>query len=808
MLRRTFILLVLVLAPSSLASPVSFDARSARSGPWSDPATWENGRAPKANDRVQIRQRHVVTYDVASDDPIRMIHVGGTLTFSHEKSTRLNVGLLKIQPGEECSEDGFVCAVHDDAIKSEQKTPAVPAPSVESLASMSEAEKPALEIGTPDDPMPAGVTATIRLVYFDGTDRDALPALVCCGGRMDLHGSPMSRTWVKLANPAKPGDKTATLAEPVSGWRAGDHVILTAAHPKEYQDSTAAERFHKKEGVSGTEDRIIASMDGSAITLDKPLEFEHYASDTLGRCEVADLSRNVVVESADPDGVRGHTMYHRHSAGSISYAEFRHLGKRGILGKYPIHFHLVRDSMRGNGGSVIGASIWDSANRFMAIHGTDYLLVRDCVGYQCVGHGFFLEDATEQYNVLDRNLAVQAKQGKPLKDQVLTFDQNEGAGFWWANGRNTLTRNVAVENHKYGFRFEIGKIHGKPPILAIRQPDGSIENTDVRSVPFFRFEDNESHSEGLYSFFFGDDPAGSVHGDYHHPFIARNLFAWQTHYALRPGTTHFLMEHLTVESGSYGVYHPDYNAHVYRDVKVSRADAEPINRGHDDESIQFGSFTYDGLRLERCSGMPLIQLSCTAPVDGLTGHFKNVSVIPASYPHTRVIDLGVGPILPDKDLIKGVVYFFHGPVHVADQTFGDDGKSLRVVSIKFPDLMTGSSDYKSMPNFSGKGVRVAEVADEAFPKLLDPVDDLPPATMITSVRRDHDQLIVRGVTQDNGEIASVTVNGTAAQLTTHAGVTDWQATVPAAGVTTITASATDQAGNGERTVARASVTGR
>ena len=45
----------------------------------------------------------------------------------------------------------------------------------------------------------------------------------------------------------------------------------------------------------------------------------------------------------------------------------------------------------------------------MAIHGTDYLLVRDCVGYQCVGHGFFLEDGTEQYNVLDRNLAVQAE---------------------------------------------------------------------------------------------------------------------------------------------------------------------------------------------------------------------------------------------------------------------------------------------------------------------------------------------------------------------------------------------------------------
>ena len=90
------------------------------------------------------------------------------------------------------------------------------------------------------------------------------------------------------------------------------------------------------------------------------------------------------------------------------------------------------------GSSVIGASIWDSDNRWLTIHGTNYLVVRDCVGYQSVGHGFFLEDGTEVYNVLDRNLAVQAFRGKPLPKQVLPFDQNEGAGFWWANSLQHL----------------------------------------------------------------------------------------------------------------------------------------------------------------------------------------------------------------------------------------------------------------------------------------------------------------------------------------------------------------------------------
>ena len=38
--------------------------------------------------------------------------------------------------------------------------------------------------------------------------------------------------------------------------------------------------------------------------------------------------------------------------------------------------------------------------------------------------------------------------------QILPFDNNGGAGFWWANSRNTFTRNVAVECDRYGFRFE------------------------------------------------------------------------------------------------------------------------------------------------------------------------------------------------------------------------------------------------------------------------------------------------------------------------------------------------------------------
>lgn len=768
-MKALLLLTALALSPPLLpaqSAPVTFDARSTRSGAWSDAATWADRRAPKAGDRVQVRTGHTVVYDADSKDAIRMIHVAGTLTFSREKSTRLEVGLIKIEPGETTTEDGFDC--HADA------------PSVAQTGVL-----PVLEIGSAERPIPAGVTALIRLVHFEGMNKETLPAIINCGGRWDTHGAPMSRTWLKLGATAKAGESSVKLSAPVTGWRVGDKIIVTASKESYGGGNTFRQSATKPRKVQ-TEERRITALAGDQVTLDRALDYAHLGEGDY-RSEVANLSRNVVIESAKPDGVRGHTMFHRDSTGGISYAEFRHLGKEGVLGKYAIHFHLVRDSMRGSG--VLGASIWDSHNRWLTIHGTDFLVVRDCVGYQSVGHGYFLEDATEQYNLLDRNLAVQAYRGKRLPKQVLPFDPNDGAGFWWANGRNTLTRNVACENDEYGYRFEVAKRSNFNPELNTLQPSGERERVDVRKIPFLRFEDNESHSEGLYSFNFGDDVNGSVGGDRTHPFIAKNLRAWETHYVMRPNLSHFLLDGLTVSNGVYGIYHPDYDAHVYRNLDFTRVVSEPINRGHDDESIQHGDFTYENVRLADCrSGRdPLIQLACTSPRTGTAGHFKNVSWPGSESRQGKVVDLGGGP--RNDKLENAVTYYFHG--------YPAAGEVTKVVSTKFPTAVAGS-DFQSVDKFTGRDVRAAKSAPVAFPQLLDPVDDLPPATVITSARKQADgKLLVRGVTQDNGEVTEVTVNGQKAKLVTQqAGVADWEITLATA--KELTASARDRAGNAER----------
>src|ERR1043166_4644048 len=105
----------LVAASSVWAQPGDL-TRSAKSGAWSASATWEGGKVPAAGAKVQIRSGDVVTYDVKSDAVIRFIHVAGTLRFAADKDTVLNVGLIKIQNGEDATEDGFDCDTHMRAV--------------------------------------------------------------------------------------------------------------------------------------------------------------------------------------------------------------------------------------------------------------------------------------------------------------------------------------------------------------------------------------------------------------------------------------------------------------------------------------------------------------------------------------------------------------------------------------------------------------------------------------------------------------------------------------------------------------------
>jgi hypothetical protein len=782
-------------AAAEKAARAGFTLRSVKSGRWSAPDTWDARRVPGEGDRVLIARQTRVLYDADSPAVIRYLQAAGVLSFARDRSTTLNVGVITIQATEEYAETGFDC----HAAVEEKKHASAPG------------ERAALEVGTPQDPIPHPHTARIRLHLTAGMDGKDGPAIVCCDGRMDFHGAVMNRTWLELGKNAVPGDQRVVLSEAVTGWHVGDEVLLTGAK------RTYASARRKDPNASSSETRRITKIDGLTLHLDKPLAQEHLGEGEF-RCEVANLSRNVIIESADPKAGRGHTMYHRHCAGGISYARFAHLGQEGMLGRYPIHYHLVGDTMRGS--SVIGAAIVDSHNRWVTIHGTHFLVVRDCVGYQSIGHGFFLEDASEVYNLLDRNLGVQAYRGKGLPKQVLPFDPNDGAAFWWSNGRNSLTRNTACENEEYGYRYDVQKSSAFDTVLPILMPDGSRKRIDVRTIPIFRFDGNVAHTEGLYGLVVAangnNQPDDGIRDarmlksiqaidwtgpDAQHPHMIRNLKIWNAHYAFRPHSPSMLMENVRIHKVGYGIYRPAFDNQVFKNLHLSQAGAEPFNRGMDDASAQWGRISVDGLRIEDISGNDQRHPAVHMTDNNLSGkaecHFRNVVVTGSSTTGGQPGPRGTRPafnrggtLRVDPIVGKGVPYYVH-------DYFGP-GRHAKIVSTKAADLLADGNAYHTQSPLTGDESVVAEVKDLTWPQLLNPVDDLPPATIILSARRQGDMLLVRGVCHDNGVIRSVTVNGQEAQLDAiQAGLVDWSARLPLPADGRVVAAAVDAAGNRE-----------
>jgi hypothetical protein len=141
---------------------------------------------------------------------------------------------------------------------------------------------------------------------------------------------------------------------------------------------------------------------------------------------------------------------------------------------------------------------------------------------------------------------------------------------------------------------------------------------------------------------------------------------------------------------------------------------------------------------------------------------------------------------------KGVPIYIHN--------YYGKGRHAKVVSTRAKDLLADGNSYRQDPPLTGNESVAAEVKNVDFPKLLDPVDDIPPATIITTIRKDGETYIVSGISHDNGKIDTVRVNGKPATLS-HAteGVTDWQIVLEAPATGTFVAQGVDDSGNAEQT---------
>ena len=139
------------------------------------------------------------------------------------------------------------------------------------------------------------------------------------------------------------------------------------------------------------------------------MHFGKITFDVDERGEVGLLTRNIKIQASEDAAQSyfgGHIMAMPSSKMFVSGVELNRMGQHMTLARYPIHWHLVGDA---KGQYIKNASIHDTYNRCVTVHGTNFLRVENNVTYNIVGHCFFLEDGIEHGNEFVRNLAIQIK---------------------------------------------------------------------------------------------------------------------------------------------------------------------------------------------------------------------------------------------------------------------------------------------------------------------------------------------------------------------------------------------------------------
>lgn len=452
-----YLLVVLQLLLTALTAPALAETvRSVQSGNWSEPATWHNNSVPAFGARVLIDSGHTVVYDLFQQEPIRRLHIRGTLSFSRKANTWLQAGLIILSPVKQIPEKYIGKTIFQQN-------------------SGNPFHLPKLEIGTPEKPIPSKIIARITLVHFPDMDPRHAPAILHYQGRIEIHGAAISPAWTPLARLAPRFSSRLKLASAVN-WQRGDRVIVTGTAKAE-----------SKAG-SQTESALLSRVSGTTVRLDQPLIYSHRTGPKQ-RALAANITRNVIIESPSEASVRGYVTCFANGSAGISNAEFVNLGKAGQQSRHPLQFKMMRKA--GRGSYVSHCVFVNSDNRWIVNTGSDYIAIRHNIGYKSAGSGFVWSYGSESCNLVEGNLAIQARSAAVLPNSPLPFDANRGDGFWWANARNVFMNNVVSECDGHAFHFA----SSSEILLSVLQPDGSYSgNSIIDEQPLLWYAGNEGGS--------------------------------------------------------------------------------------------------------------------------------------------------------------------------------------------------------------------------------------------------------------------------------------------------------------------------
>ncbi len=460
----------LKLVPREAASHV------ATSGNWSE--IWGQG-LPSTGAEVLIPHGVTVTVDGQFTESIDWIRVDGTLRFATDQDTALRVDTIVVDAGGR------------------------------------------LQIGTEAQPVGAAYQAQVTFVDQGPINRMADPlgvgrGLIDLSGHLSIYGAETTN-FVDLAQYPRQGDTVLQLTEVPTNWEVGGEVVVAGTNP-----------ILRGRDVVQDEVLTIVAIQGTKITIDRPLEYDHILPAGVS-LPVAYLNRNVVLtsENTADSGRRGHIMImpgghdHVHLPGDpmgsvVAYARFDGLGRTRVdvavtdpqldehghlipettgndRGRYSLHFHHMGIDNPLRPSTVRGVSVTHGLKWGVVNHESN-VVVEDSVTYDVHGAGFATEFGNE-IGVYRRNIAIRSIGSNGQRNEGFNgFDLDfmganskpmppeghdlgfQGYGFWLQGGGTPLIDNVAIGHARGSFA-----ILTRPMKPGIMFPVANLPN-EVRDI--------------------------------------------------------------------------------------------------------------------------------------------------------------------------------------------------------------------------------------------------------------------------------------------------------------------------------------
>ena len=443
-----------------------------RNGAWNSPETWADGTVPTGEDLVRIDEEFAVQINAHAE--VGSLEILGDLKFATGVNTSLTATTIVVLPSG------------------------------------------TLTIGTADKPVAANVSA--KIIFRDtplrsgtlerpGVDPYQYSNGILVLGEMTTHGT--SKTpYVRLDRDISRGGTSIELPKAPLDWQVGDILVL----PQTTQEPV----IKGSPSIDETETVTIERINGTTVEFAETIAYDHKGiSENPFSVEVyphvANLTRNVVFQSENSEGVRGHVFATATAIVKVDNTSFLGLGRTDAkrvtdntivneagqvvhigsnqAGRYAFHAHHLVDPFRLSGSVVEDGWRWG-----ITVHNTDSSLIERNVVYEATGAGIMTEDGSETSNVFRGNLVIKVEGGHQVGDKRggVTWHENvlgerfldvavDGSGFWLRASAGTFEDNFVYDAVGFGYNFNgYYRTTENSPDFSIQQID-SFRNNEVAS---------------------------------------------------------------------------------------------------------------------------------------------------------------------------------------------------------------------------------------------------------------------------------------------------------------------------------------